>query len=450
MIVRLHLLYFLAARTLIVKCCSQVEGSNNVIERPHRHLWISTRRQNQIQNNSQCSNGALIRLMRNHFGPDFDAPYCKPVKNQLAYRAYCNKASRGSISDFDQTVIGCIASNPRLGNSDILAKLIPELGVDKAQSYYSKMNLLRDYVKQTTVKRLESKDSNMDFIETLYQPICQADITIPGQPDMSQPVKVAFVMHHYRCMQLHPRFYSDNGDDQFGLFLTGPPSAGKPTLTTTMISHMLPPDKGVGKWNTSAPVLLFDDWNVTKLFTEYQEYVRRVALGHDLTKSVHASSRNLGSKWIIVTSNDDLQEAPLAIQRRFIVVRMEKIAVPRPLTPNLQTFNSDLLTYAKLFDWSPLKKSSSYNYAYKSYSKLWKSSNELQPSTSLHHQEEPYQDIQHAESQQTDTSGATHSLQTLPDDTQRHQEDGFQHHPGKPDSAGPLSDPELGTIYFVN
>ena len=351
---------------------------------------------------------------------NLSAPYCKPVKNQLAYRAYCNKASRGAISDYDQIVIDGIIKYPRLGNSDILAKVIPQLGVDKAQSFAGKMNMLRDYVKQTMIQRLESKDSNMDFIETLYQAICQADITVPGQPDMSQPAKVACVMHHYCCMQLHPRFYFNNGDDHFGLFLTGPPSAGKTTLTTTMISHMPPPDKGVGKWNTSAPVLLFDDWNVNKLFTEYQEYVRRVALGHDLTISVHASSRNLGSKWIIFTSNDDLHEAPPAIQRRFIVVRMKKIDKPRPLTPNLQTFNPDLLTYAKLFDWSPLRRSSSYNYAYKSYAKLWKSSNELQPSASLHQQEEPYQAIQHAKSQQADTSGATNSLQTLPDDTDRH------------------------------
>jgi len=161
--------------------------------------------------------------MRNHFGPDLSAPYCKPVKNQLAYRAYCNKASRGSISDYDQIVIDCIANNPRLGNSDILAKLIPQLGVDKAQSYTGKMNMLRDYVKQTTAQRLEPKDSNMDFIETLYQAICQADITVPGQPDMSQPAKVAFVMHHYCCMQLHSRFYSDNGDDHFMIIFNGTP-----------------------------------------------------------------------------------------------------------------------------------------------------------------------------------------------------------------------------------
>ena len=183
-----------------------------------------------------------------------------------------------------------------------------------------------------------------------------------------------------------------------------------------MISHMPPPNKRVGKWNTSAPV--FDDWNVNKLFTEYQEYVRRVALGHDLTVSVHASSRSLGSKWIIITSNDGLDDAPLAIQRRFIVVKMKQIDKPRPLTPNLQTFNPDLLTYAKLFDWSPLKKSSSYNYAYKSYAKLWKSSNDLQHSLSQQLQEEPLQSLQqHAESQQTESSGATHALPTMSDVT---------------------------------
>lgn len=319
-------------RTLIIAECSPVESPTPIVDQDHRHLWIRCVRRDNPKNTSVVGPTAILRFIHLIFGADANIPYCKPVKNLIAWRTYCNKLSGSSLSGYDSVVISALQSNPGLSDTDVLAGLIPTLGVSKCQEYRSKLPILRDYVKLQNKIELPSSTTADEFVLAIVDALSTATITIPGYT-LSQPLAIQFVLFHLICMHNLARATSPNGDGLFALFLCGPPQSGKTTFATGLVVHMPPPAKGVGKWATSAPVLLFDDWDPTKLFDTYSENIRRAALGHDLTVSVTGSSRSIGSKWVIVTSNEDLTGQHPAVLRRFITIDMPKLTTPRQFAP---------------------------------------------------------------------------------------------------------------------
>ncbi len=368
-------------RDFLIHDAGAIEKPTPWIGSQHRHLWIRSTRSSDNTKGSVISSKALISALKSIFGADLDIPYCKKVENAAAYRNYINKQSGSSITSNDEIVLTSIRQNPRMGNSDILALLLPVLGLDKAQGYQSKMSLLRDYVKQQDIQIFPSTTDNSTFVRAMYTLLQTADIYIPSLNQLTHQQTVLITFHHLLCMHLIPRMTSPNGDGHYGLYLYGPASSGKTTLTTGLLAHAPPPIKGVGKWNTSAPVLLFDDWLPEKLFGEYMEHIRRVALGHDLTVSIHSASRNQGPRWAIVTSNTSLEDQPLPVTRRFIQVYLSPITTPAILTPDISTLGQAYLTFALTLDWTILDSVTPFILPYKTYSAAYNSTQLLSTST---------------------------------------------------------------------
>lgn len=359
------------SRKFFIKMSSEVEQPTPYIASQHRHLWIRSVRASDTTNSSLITEKRLVEALKEIFGEDLDMPYCKLVQNGAAYKAYINKANGNAISADDEIVMQQIRAYPRYSNSDVLASLIPHLGVAKSQSYATKMPILRDYIKQKDVQVFPCVTNNSAFIQTVMKQLYSSEIFIPIPQTLTQEQKVLITLHHLICLHTVPRMKASNGDCHFGLYLCGPAAAGKTTLTTGMLTHSPPPTKGIGKWNTSAPILMFDDWASDKLFTDHFEDIRRVSLGHDLTVSVNSSARNLGSKWLIITSNDTLAEQPAPIKRRFIEIQMPALTNPTPLNPDSDTLSESFLTYGKSVNWTPITQVPAFYQAYKTYSNAY-------------------------------------------------------------------------------
>ncbi len=320
----------------------------------HRHIFVKSYDNNRTDGSgSVISRGALLSALREAFqGYEVNIPYISPVRNVHAYLDYVRKHSGQKLTSTDEAVITAIRENPRQSDSDLLANLITKIGLTKAHEYKNKMPLLRDFVKIQDEKSFPAATDPMEYVKAAYASILRAksiriplDTTsFPGEtPNQVALFNARLLFHHLALLNCVPRMRSTNGDAHYGIYLYGPSGCGKTTLLTGMHSHAPPPDRGVGKWNTNAPVLIFDDWTPDKLFGDYQEYVRRVALGHDLTVSVHSSARNIGCKWIVITSNEDMVGQPEAITRRFINVEMRPLNDLKVMAPNVERVRSAFL-----------------------------------------------------------------------------------------------------------
>ncbi len=325
-------------RHFILKAVSVIEHPTHMIESQHRHLWLKSTQKKCQSSGSVIGKGALLKILQEVFGADCVIPYLKPCLNIYNWAEYCNKHANSTLSDSDNKVLEVMKSKPRYSDNDILASLIPIMGLQKCNEYKSKMNLLRDYMKLNNQKSLPSVTTAKEFVDAVYETLLTADeIEVPCFDDDVEHVdRVKYVFHHLVCMHCFPRYNSSNGDGHFGLYLFGEPGSGKTTMLTGMDAFIPPPDKGVGKMNTSCPILTYDDWDPSYLFKHFHEYIMRIATGHDVNVSITGSSRNIGSKWVVVTSNHDFP--PLtgrAVIRRFIKVRLQ------PLKDNSKVMSPD-------------------------------------------------------------------------------------------------------------
>jgi len=119
-------------RILCIKAISATEDPSGFFSRKHKYIWIQSSRATYPAQGYPLSFNVLVQHLCSVFGDDLNIPYCKKVEKVHAYHNYINKSSASSLSTTDQIVISAIRLNSRLGNTDLLATLVPELGINKA------------------------------------------------------------------------------------------------------------------------------------------------------------------------------------------------------------------------------------------------------------------------------------------------------------------------------
>lgn len=270
--------------------------------------------------------------------------YLEPVRNELAWKKYCKKETSDTARFAKAEQV--IRKHYYKTELDIQLALLEALGPAEFSLIKGYIPVLKRKVQQSlVVVAPPTAEASMVFnlfLNTLFG----ATITCSAYPDATATELSYYTVYLWLIMHLTYRI-SDKVDGLHGLMFYGPANTGKSTLTKFTNQHHVANDaKGVGIWASTMPVYNLEDCTIERL-TRHAETLRPLVLGQPISVKVHSTTEQISGKWVIASSNADIQQLDMPDLRRWVVVKMDVPVTAVDMNCGKEQIREEMLKYFK-------------------------------------------------------------------------------------------------------
>lgn len=328
--------------------CSEIENADKACSVPHKHVLVQLKVKGSEASTSATNNTVYKVLKDELLARDADqgtlkARYNQPVVSMRSYKLYLHKecCERGLPVDDDhkteaqlrkeahardqeRRIMEAVKSNPNATPLEIGLVLQKKVGLKAAHALMPLIKTALSIYNEGSSRHVMFTSSS-EWADLVLSTIARAKVRVPGVHDKAESKVIAlFLVALANCIRRDV-----GGDDSMpALFVYGPAGSGKTSLFKGARKFVIAADAGgVGRYESNAPLFIFDDVTVQFIQDERNLSTIRALCTNDPTSTkTHGSTQRLSGKWLAITSNDKRPKSSPE-RRRFCFIKTAKLDI---------------------------------------------------------------------------------------------------------------------------